>query len=81
MATDSGFTSFVAGYNGKDVGAVVSSPVTGSFAAGTTLYYRVRAYNPAGSSANSATQEAVIIRSAPVVLCIPTLLIAQRVAR
>jgi len=67
VATDSGFTSFVPGYNGKDVGAVVSSPVTGSFAAGTTLYYRVRAYNPAGSSANSATQEAVIT-SAPVVL-------------
>ena len=56
VATDSGFTSFVAGYNAKDVGAVVSSSVTGSFAGGTTLYYRVRGYNSSGSSANSETQ-------------------------
>ena len=67
VSTDSGFATFVAGYNAKDVGAVVSSSVTGSFAVGTTLYYRVRAYNPAGSSANSATQQAVIIDN-PVVL-------------
>ena len=56
VATDSGFTSFVAGYDNKNVGNVVSSAVTGTFEGGTTLYYRVRAYNPTGTSANSAPQ-------------------------
>jgi autotransporter-associated beta strand protein len=70
VATNIGFTSFVGGFNNLDVGNVTSYSVTGSFAGGSTLYYRVRAYNTAGSSANSATQEAVIT-SAPVVL-VPT---------
>jgi autotransporter-associated beta strand protein len=56
VATDSGFTSIVGVFNNFDVGNVTSYSVTGSFTGGTTLYYRVRAYNSAGSSANSATQ-------------------------
>ena len=52
VATDSGFSSFVTGYNGKDVGAATSSAVTG-LAAGQTYYYRVRAGNPGGVSASS----------------------------
>jgi autotransporter-associated beta strand protein len=56
VATDSGFTSFVGVFNNFDVGNVTSYSVTGSFTGGTTLYYRVRAYNTAGNSTNSAPQ-------------------------
>ena len=70
VSTDSGFTSHLSGYP-KNVGAVTtSSSVIGTFAAGTTLYYQVQAYNSSGSSAYSAGQE-VLITSGPVVL-IPT---------
>jgi hypothetical protein len=55
VATDSGFTSFVTGYQNKDVGNVISSAVT-SLNAGTTYYYRVRANNSAGTSADSQIQ-------------------------
>ncbi|NDB95293.1 MAG: hypothetical protein EBZ78_03915 [Verrucomicrobia bacterium] len=61
VATDSGFTTFLSGYNGKDVGAVNSASVTGTFSGGTTLYYRVRAYNSSGSSANSDAQTVSIV--------------------
>ena len=53
VATDAGFTSFVAGYNNFNVGNVVTSSVTG-LACGT-YYYRVRAINACGTSANSGT--------------------------
>ena len=53
VATDVGFTSFVAGYNNFNVGNVVTSSVTG-LACGT-YYYRVRAMNACGTSANSGT--------------------------
>jgi len=53
VATDVGFTSFVAGYNNFNVGNVVTSSVTG-LACGT-YYYRVRAINACGTSANSGT--------------------------
>ena len=43
VATDSGFTSLVSGYNNLDVGNVLTKAVTGLSAA-TTYYYRVRAY-------------------------------------
>ncbi len=69
VAENSGFTPHLSGYP-KDVGSITSSLVTGTFTAGTTLYYQVRAYNTAGSSANSETQ-VVVITDAPVVL-IPT---------
>jgi autotransporter-associated beta strand protein len=54
VGNDIDFNSLVSG--NLDVGNVTSYSVTGSFAGGTTLYYRVRAYNSAGSSANSSTQ-------------------------
>ncbi|MSM39796.1 MAG: hypothetical protein GJT30_09295 [Geobacter sp.] len=52
VATDSGFTSLVTGYNNKDVGNVVTAAVSG-LSAGTTYYYRVRAYNASGTGADS----------------------------
>lgn len=54
VATDAAFTAPVAGYPNKNVGKVLSYTVTG-LAALTPYYYRVRAYNEIGSSANSNT--------------------------
>jgi phosphodiesterase/alkaline phosphatase D-like protein len=52
VSTVNDFSSFVSGYNGKDVSNVITYNVTGLTAA-TTYYYRVRAYNGAGTSASS----------------------------
>ena len=54
VATDAIFTAFVAGFNNKDVGNVLSYPVTGLTIL-TPYYYRLRAYNEIGSSENSNT--------------------------
>ena len=67
VATDIGFTNYVPGFENLDVLAAVSKSVTGTFTAGQSIYYRVRALNSNGTSVNSATQE-VVITSAPVVL-------------
>ncbi|MFA9191998.1 T9SS sorting signal type C domain-containing protein [Flavobacterium sp. FZUC8N2.13] len=53
IATDSGFTSIVSGYNNLSVGDVLSYVVTGLNPA-TTYYYRVRA-SGCSTSANSGT--------------------------
>jgi autotransporter-associated beta strand protein len=70
VATDSGFTAYVPGFENLDVLTAVSKSVTGAFTAGQSIFYRVRASNSNGTSANSAMQE-VVITSAPVVL-VPT---------
>ena len=70
VATDSGFTSFVTGYQNKDVGNVIFSAVTG-LDAGTTYYYRVRANNSAGTSADSQIQ-VVLTTSAAAPLITPS---------
>lgn len=52
VATDIGFTSFVTGYNNKNVGNVVTYSIA-DLSGGTTYYYRIRAYSPAYTSSNS----------------------------
>jgi phosphodiesterase/alkaline phosphatase D-like protein len=52
VSTSSKFTGFVTGYNNKDVGNTTAFAVTG-LSPLTTYYYRVRAYNTGGTSANS----------------------------
>jgi len=54
VATDTGFTTFVPGYNNLAVGNVISFTVTG-LEMDTIYYYRVRAANAGGSSTNSNT--------------------------
>jgi len=46
------FSTYVTGYQNKDVGAVNTSAVIG-LTAGTAYYYRVRSVNAAGTSGNS----------------------------
>ena len=48
VATDSGFTSFVTGYNNLDVGNVLTYSVNLNLSPNTPYYYRVRAYNGDG---------------------------------
>ncbi len=52
VATDYGFTSFVSGYNGLDVGNNTYATLSG-ITHGLNYYYRVRAYNAYGPSDNS----------------------------
>jgi len=52
VATDSAFTSFVAGYNNKDVGMATDDAVAGLSDA-ITYYYRIRAYNDNGTGVSS----------------------------
>lgn len=54
VSTNSSFTAMVFGYNNLDVGNVTSKSITG-LTSGVTYYYRLRAYNIGGTSANSIT--------------------------
>jgi subtilisin family serine protease len=53
VSPDSGFGSFVAGYNNRDVANVTNYAVTGLDYG--TYHYRLRAYNAGGTSGNSNT--------------------------
>lgn len=67
VALDSWFTSFVAGYNDLEVGNVTLHTVTG-LASGTTYYYRVRAVNASGASADSNWIEVITVPGDPLAL-------------
>jgi hypothetical protein len=54
VSTNSGFSTFVSGYNNLDVGNVLNYTLAG-LNPGTTYYYRVRAYSNCGTSSNSTT--------------------------
>ncbi len=54
VATDIGFTTFVAGFNNFNVGNVTTYNVTGLIN-NTTYYYRIRAMNSCGTGYNSIT--------------------------
>ena len=53
VSINSGFSTFVSGYNNLDVGNVLNYVLTG-LSPGTTYYYRVRANNSCGTSLSSA---------------------------
>ncbi|MDP2035924.1 MAG: fibronectin type III domain-containing protein, partial [Ignavibacteria bacterium] len=65
VATDNGFTNYIAGYQNKDVGNVTTFALT-SLTSGTNYYYRVRAYNASGTSINSNTIGLITLSAAPV---------------
>ncbi len=53
-STNNTFSSYLPGYQDLAVGNLLSWPVTG-LGAGTTCYYRIRAYNANGTSQSSAS--------------------------
>ena len=57
VSTSNSFRSYVSGYENMDVGNATSRTVNG-LSPGTTYYYRVRAYNVAGTSGNSEVMTA-----------------------
>lgn len=65
ISASSTFASFVTGYKNKDAGNVLTETVTG-LDAGTTWYYRVRAYGPGGTSPHSNVIK-LVTKLAPVV--------------
>ena len=65
VSANSGFSSFVTGYNNRDMGTATSGTLSG-LTAGTTYYYRVRAYNATSPSGNSASESAALVPPAPV---------------
>lgn len=58
VATNSGFTSFVSGYENITVSGT-SAQVTG-LVSGKTYYYRIRAVNAGGASASSKSEKVVL---------------------
>ena len=67
VSTASDFSTFVTDYDGKDVGNVTSCNVT-SLSGSTIYYYRVRASNSGGTSANSNTITVTTLLAAPVAI-------------
>ncbi|HBX50807.1 MAG: hypothetical protein A2275_03215 [Bacteroidetes bacterium RIFOXYA12_FULL_35_11] len=67
VSTNSSFSSFVSGYQNLSVGNVTTYNVTGLTCGGTTYYYRIRANNTCGTSANS--NSITVTTSACVPIC------------
>ncbi|OGV12135.1 MAG: hypothetical protein A2440_17655 [Stygiobacter sp. RIFOXYC2_FULL_38_25] len=76
VATDNGFTSYVAGYQNKDVGNVTTNNING-LTSGTNYYYRVRAFNASGTSGNSNTIGLITLPAAPVATNATTITISS----
>jgi hypothetical protein len=75
VSPNSVFSSFVAGYNNKEVGVALSTLVSG-LTGGATYYARLRAYDAAGNvSANSASVHATTLSSADAIA--PTVSLAS----
>ncbi len=68
VSTNSGFANYVSGYQNLDAGSALSWNVSG-LPFGATCYYRVRAYNPNGTSGNSGSISVTL--TAPIA-CPPT---------
>jgi hypothetical protein len=64
VATNNGFTTFVSGYNNKNVGNVTTSDLTG-LSPSTPYYYRVRAFSSCGNSSNSNIITATTLQNPP----------------
>ncbi len=64
VATDIGFTTFLADYNDKDIGNTSTYRVTG-LTTRTKYYYRLRAYNLGGSGDNSNVIQVTTISYPP----------------
>lgn len=67
VATDAAFANFVPGFSNANAGTALSLVVPGLSPA-QTYYYRVRALNPSGSSANSGSIAATTAPAAPFAL-------------
>ena len=80
VSTSTGFGSFVTGYNNKNVGLVDSASVTG-LSASTTYYYRLRAYNAAGTSGNSNVDSAKTLANPIVAPGAPTATAATNITQ
>ena len=78
VSTSSSFSTYVAGYQNLNVGNAISRSVTG-LTASTTYYYRVRAYNGAGTSGNSNIVNVTTLSATgpPVVITNPATLVAS----
>jgi phosphodiesterase/alkaline phosphatase D-like protein len=78
VSTSSSFSTYVTGYQNLNVGNATSRSVTG-LTASTTYYYRVRAYNGAGTSGNSNIVNVTTLSATgpPVVITNPATLVAS----